>query len=198
LEINFFYQLIFNAPQLVQFISRTPKLNARDEARVLFSDSCATITLPGSCDELTLEISCKQSDWQLSSLVQVFTSSFPQALILTVERLGFWVTELSQPCSQGDIEHDQWLELFHTFTTVKNLYLTRGFLPRIVPTLQELVGERVTEVLPNLQCIFLQDLLESELVPEAVRQFIAARQLSSRPIAISYWDGYTTIDDIDD
>ena len=90
---------------------------------------------------------------------------------------------------QDDIEYDQWLELFNPFATVKNLYLHRNFLPRIVPTLQELVGERVTEVLPNLQSIFLDCLQEPESVPEAMQQFIAARQLSDRPIAISYWNG---------
>ena len=200
LKITFFHQLIFNTPQLVQFISRIPKFKARDEARVVFSNSIATIMLPGRHDQLMLGLGilCQQSDWQLSSLAQVFTS-IPQALILMVERLCICQEYgLSQLWWQDDIEYDQWLELFHPFTTVKNLYLHRDFLPRIVPTLQELVGERVTEVLPNLQCIFLEDLLESEFVPEAMRQFIAARQLSSRPIAISYWNGFTMVNDIDD
>ena len=89
----------------------------------------------------------------------------------------------------------QWIDLFLPFIPVKNLYLSRDFVPRIAPTLQELVGERVTEVLPNLQSIFLEDPQESGLVPEAMRQFIAARQLSSRPITISYWNGWSTIDD---
>jgi hypothetical protein len=198
LDITFFNQLIFDTPQLVRFMSRTPKLKAYDEARVIFSDSHTTIALPGRDNQLKLGISCRQSDWQLSSLVQVFTSSFPQALILTVERLCILEYESSQPCWQDDIEHNQWFELFHPFTTVKNLYLSRDFLPRIVPILQELAGEKVTEVLPNLQRIFLRDLLESEFVPEAMRRFIAARQLSSRLIAISYWNGWSTIDDIDD
>jgi hypothetical protein len=197
LVITFFHQLIFDTPQLVQFISRTPKLKGYDEARVILSDQHATIALPGRDSRLKLGISCRQSDWQLSSLVQVFTSSFPQALILTVERLCILEYESSQPWWQDDIEYDQWFELFHPFTTVKKLYLSRKFLPRIVPTLQELVGERVTEMLPNLQRIFLQDLQEPELVPEAMRRFIAARQLSSRPIAISHWNGWSTIDDID-
>jgi hypothetical protein len=95
--------------------------------------------------------------------------------------------KFSRPLWQDDLENNQWLELFHPFTTVKNLYLSREFVPRIVPILQELVGERVTEVLPNLQSIFLEDLQESESVPESMRQFIAARRLSSRPIAISHW-----------
>jgi hypothetical protein len=62
-----------------------------------------------------------------------------------------------------------------------------GSAPLIVPTLRELVGERVTEVLPNLQSIFLEYLPESKSIPQSFRRFIAARQLSSRPVAISHW-----------
>jgi len=101
---------------------------------------------------------------------------------------------------QDDLEKDQWLELFHPFTAVKNLYLCQEFVLRIVPTLQELVGERLTDVLPNLQSIFLEELEELGFVPEAMRQFIAARQLSSLPIAISHWtrqDEWSAIDDSD-
>jgi hypothetical protein len=197
MRITFFHQLIFDTPQLAQFISRTPKLNAYDEARVIFSDSRATIALPGRDNlGLQLEILCKPSDWQLSSLEQVCTLSFPQALILKVEHLYMLILEdimdiSLRPPQQGedDLENNQWLEFFHPFTTVKNLYLSREFVPRIAPILQELVGERVTKVLPSLQSIFLEDSQDSELVtiPEAMRQFITVRQLSSHPIAISPW-----------
>jgi hypothetical protein len=188
LDITFFHQLIFDTPKLVQFISRTPNLKAYNEARMIFSGSRATIALLGR-DNLGLElgISCGQSDWQLSSLAQVCTSSFPQALIPMLEHLYILEDEFPRPRWQDDLENDQWLELFRPFTTVKNLYLSREFIPRLVPTLQELIGERVTKVLPNLQSIFLEDLEESGFVPEAMLQFIAARQLSSRPIAISRW-----------
>jgi hypothetical protein len=186
LYITFFREVIRDTPQLAQFLSRTPKLKTYDEARVVFSYSSATITLPGR-DNLGLQlgISCGgRSDSRLSSLVQLCTSSFLQALIPMLEHL--YIIRGSVWRWQDDLENNHWLELFRPFTTVKNLYLSRGFVPHIVPTLQELVGERATEVLPNLQSIFLEDLLESRFVPEAMRQFIAARQLSSRPIAISY------------
>jgi hypothetical protein len=38
LEITFFHQLIFDTPQLSQFIGRTPKFKAYDEAYVIFHD----------------------------------------------------------------------------------------------------------------------------------------------------------------
>ena len=99
-----------------------------------------------------------------------------------------------RPLWQDDVEDDQWLELLHPFTAVKNLYLSREFVPRIAPTLQRLVGERVTEVLPNLENILVEDFHESGSVPEVMQQFIAARQLSSHPIATSHWikkDGWS-------
>jgi hypothetical protein len=46
LGITFFHQLMFDTPQLTQFISRTPNLKARDQARVFFSEWEVSITLP--------------------------------------------------------------------------------------------------------------------------------------------------------
>jgi hypothetical protein len=186
--ITFFHQLIFDAsqgPQLTQFISRTPKFKTHNEARVEFSNLDVWVTtLDGA---LTFRISCKQSDWQLSSVAQVCGSSFPQALIPAVEHLyiqgNFW-----SPDWQDDIETSQWLELFQPFTAVKDLYISLEFAPSIAPALKELVGERVTEVLPALQTLFLKEPLPSGPVQEAIGQFVAARQLAGHPLAVSRWE----------
>ena len=198
LDISFHHQLIFDTPQLVQFLSRTPMLKVYDEARVTFSASCAEMALwrvnPG-----LLKIFCRQSDGQLTPLALVCTSSIPQALIHTVKHLYMlYQVYWRPPHREETLVNNRWLEFFLPFTTVKNLYLSREFIPLIVPTLQEIIGERVTEVLPNLESIFLEDLDEPGLVPEAMRQSIAARQLSGRPIAIFPWerqDKWPMIDD---
>jgi hypothetical protein len=168
LGITFFHQLMFDTPQLAQFLGRTPKRKEYDPARLIFSDSGATIALPGRDYRLGLEISCRASNWPLSSLAQLFTSSLPRALISMLEHLYILESTFRQRLLHDVLENGQWLELFHPFTTVKNLYLFREYVTRIAPTLQELVGERVTEVLPNLQSIFLEDLQESGSVPEAI------------------------------
>jgi hypothetical protein len=49
-----------------------------------------------------------------------------------------------------------WLELLHPFVALKNLYVSKKFVPHIAPTLQDLVGGRSTEVLPTLENIFLE------------------------------------------
>jgi len=72
---------------------------------------------------------------------------------------------------------------------VKNLYLSEQFALRIGPALQELVEGRTTEVFPTLQNIFLKGLQPSGPVQEGIGKFVALRQVISRPIAVSSWDG---------
>ena len=158
LQIKFFHQLIFDTPQLTRFITRTPELKARNEARMVISHSGASVLVPGAVGRgLRLDILCRVSDWQLSSLAQACSSSFPQTLISSLEHLHIYEDEYSRPLWQDDIENSQWLELLQPFTAVKNLHLSRDFTLRIVPALQELVNEKTTEVLPALQRLWLEE-----------------------------------------
>ena len=132
-----------------------------------------------------LGVNCTQSDWQLSSLSQVCSSSVPEAFNSTVEHLYMCEAKYGKPRWQDDIEDSQWLEVLHPFTAVKYLYLSPEFASRIVPALQELAEE---VLLPSLQNIFLEDLHPSRPVQGAIEKFVAARQLASHPIAVSHWD----------
>ena len=194
LEITFFNKLMLDTPQLVQFVSRMPNLKAPVEAHVDFSDESISVTLPGALPErFLLEISCGTSIWQLLSLNQVCNSSLPQSLIPAVKQLYISGAEDLQLDRQGDIETDQWMEVLRPFTALKDLYISREFVPRITPTLQELAEGSMTEVLPTLQNLFLQlEGLPSSgamSVLEDIAQFVTARQLSNQPIALSRWDG---------
>ena len=178
-----FDQLMFNTPQLTQFINRTPKFKAHDQARVVFHpEPDVWVNLPQKFGgRLHLEVACSPSH-QLLSLVQLCSSSFPPAFISSVEHLYIVEGVLWAARFKGDIKSrpTRWLELFHFFSAVKNLYISRYFAPYIARALQELVGERVTEVLPALQTLFLE---ESPL-QEAIGQFVAARQLT-----VYHWNG---------
>jgi hypothetical protein len=153
---------------------------------VTFSFSCVIVSLPGPfVDGLKLEISCKQSDWQLSALAQV-CSSFSQAFIPAVEHLFIVEDGFSpRPRWQYDIENSQWLELLRPFTAVKSLFIPQMYAPPIAPALLELVGERANEVLPALQNIALGGLYPLGGVPEVIGQFVTARHLSGQPIAVT-------------
>lgn len=189
LDICFFNQITFDTPHLVEFISRTPMLNAPEKARVSFKHGTARANLSSQTSrygELILEILCRPSDWQVSSLVEVFKGSLPP--FSTLEDLCIFEHPFSQQDWQGEIEDKLWLDLFYPFTNVKNLYLSEVFAPRIGPALRELVGGRMEEVLPALQNIFLEGLQPSGPVQNTIGHFVAARQFTSRPIAVSRWD----------
>ena len=185
--IEFFHQVTFDTPQLAQFISRIPHFRARDEARVLFSDDKVSITLPGPFERaIDLEVRCEQLNLHLAFVTQACSSSFPQALIATVQRLYIWYWPDDQP---DNIENSKWLELLRPFTNVKGLYLSRGVVSCIAATFQGLAEESVTEVLPDLQRLFVEGIHVSGSDQKAFEPFIAARQLSGHAIAISPWDG---------
>jgi hypothetical protein len=190
MNITFFNQIDFDCPRLAQFINCTPTLRVLDEAHVQFIDSTASVTFryltsESGYGDLQINIFCGEPDWQLSSIEQVCNSSLHP--LSTVEDL-YIDHEYSELVWKDDaIENTLWLELLLPFTAVKNLYLSKEFAPGIAAALQELVGG-ITEVLSSLQNIFVEGLEPSGPFQKNIEQFVAARQLSDHPIALSDWD----------
>ena len=188
LDITFFNDIVFDTPQFAQFICHTPMLKGLKKARVTFEDGAATVSLSSQIyakdGELGVTIPCRELDWQVSSMEQVCSSCLPP--LLNLERLYIYENPRWRQHWQDNIENALWLELLHPFTSVKNLFLSKEIARRIVPALQELVGDRATEVLPTLQNIFLEERRSSGPVQEGIQQVVAVRQAASRPIAVSY------------
>jgi hypothetical protein len=88
---------------------------------------------------------------------------------------------------QDDMEDTPWLELLRPFTSVKDLDLCEDSAALVAPALQGLSGERVTDVLPALQNLFFTGPMSSGPVKEAIRKFIAARQLAGCPVTVRHW-----------
>jgi F-box-like len=189
--ITFFHQLTFDIPQLAQFMRRTTRFQALIEAHVDFDyggihvESLPQIYLFNEMSGFS--ISCNDFDWQLSSVANALTSFFPSIYI--VERL--YISGCGHVLSQwqDDIDNSmQLLEIFRPFSSVKHLYVNKDLAQRIAPALRELVGERVTDVLPALESLFLEELQALGPIWDAIEQFVAARQLLGHPIAISDWN----------
>jgi hypothetical protein len=185
--ITFFNQLIFNISQLTQFMRRTPKFGAINEASVYFTFSNISIRFSStraSDEDFYLSILSGKLDWQLSSLAQVLSESLSFLPIYMVENL---YVKLWESDWQDDVEIEEWLEICHPFTAMKNLYISERFGQRIASAVQEPGGEIVTDSLPALENLFLEELQPSGPVQEAIGKFIAARALSGHPIAVSQW-----------
>ena len=185
LDIILFKQNALDTPQFIQFTNCIPMLEALKKAHVAFQVDGAGVKLSSQSSsghgELKVKIPGRtfKLNEQLLSLQRVFTLCLPP--LSMSEDLYIYENTDPQPDWPDDVENTLWLELLHPFPAVKNLYLSKEIASCIAPALQELIGGTATEVLPILQNIFL----ELWPVPGGIEQFIAARQLSGRPIAVS-------------
>jgi len=191
-EFYFFNQLVFDTPLLGHFIRRTETFMTTHVACVEFSSSAVQVTLSrqemanNDVGTRSLSILCNPLDWQLSALPQLLNSFLPS--LSTLESLNIAVSHKDW---QGEIEVIQWREFFHPFTSVKIMSLQDEASVRlVVPALQELSGERATEVLPALQNLSLTTSGWSPSGPlkEAIEQFISTRQLDGHPVTVHYKD----------
>ena len=190
LQITFYNQIVFGASQIIQFISRTPKLKTLEKASITFFGCAANVDLSLRYKAPNIRFSLEwhgELDRQVSSLAHMFNSSPPFSTLKDLY-IDYWqVLGLQE---NAVIENAQWLELLHPFTAANNLYLSEGIAIRIIPALKELVGGRTTEVLPTLQNIFVEGLQPSGPVQEGIGQFVAARQIIGHPIAVTCWVRY--------
>jgi len=131
------------------------------------------------------EISCDPLDWQLSAVAQVLNSFLP-----FLPTLGTLKIAVYRPDWQDEIEVIQWRDFLRLFTSVKEISLqSKDSVQLVAPALQELAGERSTEVLPALQKLLLSaydswQLSESGPVQKAIEQFIAMRQRYDHPVTV--------------
>ena len=187
LDIKFFNDVVFDTPQLVRFISQTPKSKALESVYISLQDWGASINFSSQRSPFVFKVTilCRGLDWQVAAMEQVCTSCLPPFYML--EDLYFQEDSHSSPDRKDSIENRECLELFRPFMAVKNLYLSENLASLIAPALQELVEGRTTDVLPALQNIFLKGLKSSGSVQETIGKLVAARQAANHPIVISPW-----------
>ena len=186
-----FFDGIWTAPEIDQFISRTPTLGAYDEARFIFDGHKALVRIRQSHPHadhgmLEVEILSRSGGQQFSSLLKICTSS--SHLLLAVENL--YIDGYPSSSLYGNTK---WVDLLLLFTAVKNLYVSKSFSVDIALALQELVGRKrtTTEVLPVLKNVLLEGSPPwkiSNSVQEVIGHFIFARQLTNNHVALSVWD----------
>ena len=189
-DITFFDQPVFDTPRLHDFLTRIENSEAHSRGNVAFGPSCIKFGLELGPLSFELAILCRGIGRQVSSMAQLCSSSLylPSAL----ERLDIRGSHLVPLWyRQDDVEDSdpQLLDLFRPFTGLKDLRLSGGIVQHYALALRELARERLTEVLPELQNLFIERLEPSGPIQEAIGQFAAERQLSGLPVMIHSWDG---------
>jgi len=135
-----------------------------------------------------LEMLCREPEQQLLSLGLIVNSSLPPRVLPTLEHPDIrqcrrhWHDDIR-------VENSLWLELLHPFASVKDLVLDDQLAQLIVPALQELIGERVTQVsVTALENLLLRPSARSGPFQDVIALFFAARRLSGHPLAVLYED----------
>ena len=184
--ITFLFRLIFDVPQLAQFMKRTTKFQALNEAHVDIDDYASRVdSFPPTqtfdkMSRFSISFEFAESPWPYEPAAQILTSFFPSLYI--VEHLYIYG-------SRYFTEYGEYgLDIFHPFTFAKNVYVSKEFVRGIIPALQDLVEEGVAGVLPALETLFLEKLQPLGPVWDVIEQFVAARQPLGHPMAISYWN----------
>ena len=186
LEMIFLNQRL-DTPQITQFISRTPMLEALDKACVSFELVGAAVKLSSRTSglgELRVKIPGLGLNRQVSFLKRFCASYLP--LSASEDLYIYWYeADRRSRSTNNNVENIWWLELLRPFPAVKNLYLSKYIAPHVGSALHELVGGSTTDVLPIVQNIFLQGIQPRGPILEGIEEFIAARQHSCQPITVS-------------
>jgi hypothetical protein len=183
--ITFYNRLIFEIPQLCQFIGLVDALRSPTEVIVILSQSVVSISLirrgkrRSLLGELHFYILCRQLDWQLSSTAQLFSQLAP--FLIKVRNLTIKKCDSLPPIrEENDVDSAQWLNLFAPFSGVHMVDVTEDFVPDV---LQDL-GMATEGVLPALIVLRLHGYLKSASVQEAAKLFVDARQRSGHKIML--------------
>ena len=185
LRIGFSTGFISGTPQLQQFVGRAQTLRPLNHAQLTFTNFTNTITL-GSPARFVLDIKWNRPDQLLSSVSQICNDHFSSCLS-HVDQLNIHTFSEDPGAELGcknEVDSSQWLGLLRPFSGVRSLYLSDELEPLVASALRELTGERMMEVLPALENILLDELGPSGSTQDDIEPFLAARQLSGRPIVV--------------
>ena len=184
LRIAFSIGFLSGTPQLQQFVARTQTLRPLNQAQLTFTNFTNSITL-GLPACFVLDIQWNRPDRLLSSVSQICNDHL--SCFSHVDQLNlhtFHEYPGAQLRGKNEVNSSQWLELLRPFSGVRSLYVSVELEPLVASALRELTGGRTMEVLPALENILLAEHEASGSAQDDMEPFLAARQLSGRPIVV--------------
>ncbi|KAH9970104.1 hypothetical protein BGW80DRAFT_1461541 [Lactifluus volemus] len=128
----------------------------------------------------------KWLDWQVFSIAQICNQILPLCSSvewLNVEYGNWWAWEIEPPPSMrpDDMDDTRWLELFHSFISVKRLEISNELESFIAAALQGLTKESAAGVFPTLNRLsIIRDTLD-RAAHQGIESFVNARQHSDYP-----------------
>ncbi|KAH9059941.1 hypothetical protein EDB87DRAFT_1822416 [Lactarius vividus] len=183
IDIIFFSQPTMDSSQLGRFVERTGIQTPLNRAEVQTSGHSISIsfTNSGGSTPVRLQISCKQLDWQLSSMAQVCDQFSP--FLFGVNNLCINMTQ--SPNEQYNADSEQWLEFIRTFGGATDLPVASELTTTILCALG-LVEEGHTTVLPSLRHLHIENpMAMNEPSWDGLLSFITLRSRSGHPVQVN-------------
>jgi hypothetical protein len=185
LKIEFFNQLTFSVPHLLPFIDAAENLRF-DKASFTFSENKVDTALyphgEAKAYGLGIVVNCWHLDWQVSSMAQI-SNSISQ-IFSAVEFLSLQRKAQSGTSEEhNEVDRTEWRKLLRPFSNVKTLRIEEGLVKDLSRCLQLEDGERLLELLPELQTL---GYFGSGHADDAFTSFVNARQNAGRPVTLRH------------
>ena len=182
-RIDFFNQLTFSVPRLLQFLNTTENLRFKS-AKIEFSDNDVDVEMyPDEEAEmytLSIAVNGLHLDWQVSSAAQIFNSLSPA--FSAVEHLNLDHKVHSQSSEEhNEADPVEWRKLLSSLRNVKTLRIAEGLVEELSCCLELENGELPLELLPALQELTYS---RSGDTGGVFTSFVDARQDAGRPFTL--------------
>ena len=183
LQIDFFNQLSFTVPRLLQFLGTSETLSF-NTVRLAFDSNFAELDAfqlgknTNRGYQFWVKIRCGHLDWQVSSAAQILDTLQP--LLLVVETLILVHVEHNRSSEwHNEVDRTRWRELLRPFTNLKTLRVDHELIGKLAPTLQTEDGEPSLELIPNLKVV---EYSGGDNGRDAFTPFIDERRVAGHPV----------------
>jgi hypothetical protein len=187
LGIQFFKQLTFSVPRLLQFMDLTENLAGFNSVKFKFSvDKVYVEMYPNLSDEVkkhafSIYVDSWHLDWQVFSMAQILNSS--SQIFSAVEHLTLEHEEHSWSSREhNEVDRTEWRNLLRPFSKVKTLRVHDGLVKELSRCLRPGDEELPLELLPELQELRYSG--SGDPIGDAFTSFIDARQIADRPVTL--------------
>jgi hypothetical protein len=183
LSVNFFNQLSFSVPRLLQFIITTELRFSL--ARLLFYHEGVSMYLanplsgPAGLTFFHAHITCRHLDWQVSSIAQILNDLHPLLSPVADLILDYREHTLSSEM-HNEVDPTLWREFLGSFRNVEILRVHKGLVGEVSRSLR-LDGEQSLELLPELKELVCPT---GSVEDKSFAPFIRDREVAGQPVEL--------------
>ena len=173
-----------HVPQTLGFVNRAPRFTLPESA--VFKLRISVLSLKfGPSDRFALEIICDnliEGEWTVPLICRKLSPLLSHVACLDLHGVSnpwppWWY--FTHPM--------RWLEFFRPFIATQSLRVSYNLGHCLSQKLREITREADAGLLPELRTLFLEGSQSLVSAPAAWEPFVAARQLSGRPLDVQPW-----------